>query len=49
MKDKIKVILLCILYIGVPIGLAIAIISAKLYYWNTPISECPMWVIWLLK
>ncbi len=49
MKDKIKEILLCVLYIGVPVGLAIAFISQIVYWWDTPVSECPFWVIWLLK
>lgn len=49
MKDKIKDTLLCILLYGIPIGLIIASIIAKIYWWNIPISECPMWVLWLLK
>lgn len=49
MKDKIKNILLCILYLGVPIGLAIACLAVKIYWLDTPISECPMWVLWLLR
>lgn len=49
MKDKIKEIIYCVLIYGLPLAFAIAIISAKLYWWDTPISECPMWVIWLLK
>lgn len=48
MRDKLNTIFWAIVLLGI-IAISIAIISAKIHYWNTPISECPMWVVWLLK
>lgn len=44
-----KDIIMYILYLGIPVLLAILILIAKIQYWNTPLAECPLWVVWLLK
>lgn len=48
MKDKLETIFWVIVLIAI-LSLSIAVISIKVEYWNTPISDCPLWVVWLLK
>ena len=48
MRDKLNTIFWVIVLLGI-LSLSIAIVFLKAEYWNTPISECPMWVVWLLK
>ena len=48
MKDKLNTIFWLLVLIGI-ILLSIVVISIKVEYWNVPVSQCPLWVVWLLK